>query len=211
MERGVREYDRTPEATIGSFDVERELDLARYEREIAESKLGLLTERIEILEGIERASGAGAVDASEYAYADEQTSESQEVGEYHESEADETVDYDYSGLDRDFEDQILESPEEKQRAWVESSGEGATESEYIQQSLWVIGQFGRMIDCTRDSITTDAQAIEWLEMKKTIEAAKTITDFSAMAGIRSQMIPIWAEYVTRMQFDMAKFNSVANT
>lgn len=188
----------------------QELDFARYEREIAESKLSLLTERIETLEATGQPSTEEAVESEGYAYAGEQVPESPEVRAYRESQEDGAVEHDYSNLDREFEQQVLESPEEEQRAWVESSGEGPTEPEYIQQSLWVIGQFGHMIDCAKDNIATDAQAIEWLEMKKTVEAAKSVTDFSAMADIRSQMIPVWAEYVTRMQFDIAKFNSVAN-
>lgn len=118
----------------------------------------------------------------------------------------------YDDIDRELEIAVLENPEEPTITWTESSPDGtSTEDQYRQQCYWVIGQFGHRIDCVRDNITNEAEAEEWLEMKKTIQAAKSETDGYALAGIRSEMIPVWAEYVTRMNYDADKFARVMNT
>lgn len=125
-----------------------------------------------------------------------------------------TVDGDKSSLeitDENLELAILDSPWEPQTSWAESESNGSiTEANYRQQCYWVIGQFGHMIDCVRPSITSASQAEEWLEMKKTIQAAKSESNPYELAGIRSQMIPVWADYVTRMNFDAQLFESVKN-
>ena len=118
----------------------------------------------------------------------------------------------YDDIDRELEIAVLENPEEPTITWTESNPDGtSTEAQYRQQCYWVIGQFGHRIDCVCDNITNEAEAEEWLEMKKTIQAAKSETDGYALAGIRSEMIPVWAEYVTRMNYDADKFARVMNT
>lgn len=114
-------------------------------------------------------------------------------------------------LDTDsLERQVLANPEEPQTAWIESTNGMPTEAEYRQQCYWVIGQFGHALDVLKDEITTDEQAEEWLEMKMTIAAAKSETDPYALMSIRSTMIPIWNDYIERMNIDWSKFEQVAN-
>lgn len=110
-----------------------------------------------------------------------------------------------------LEAQVLESPEEPQTAWVDSNPDGTiTEAQYRQKSYWVIGQYGHAMDVIKDSITTDQEAEEWLEMKMTILAAKAQTDPYELAGTRMKMIPIWYEYIIRMNVDWEAFARVAN-
>ena len=124
------------------------------------------------------------------------------------------VDGDESSLEiteENLELAILDSPWEPQTAWVDSDSNGNTsEAQYRQQSYFVIGQLGHMIDCVRPSITSASQAEEWLEMKKTIQAAKSESDAYELMSIRSRMIPVWADYVTRMNFDAQMFDAVKN-
>ncbi|HEU0266178.1 MAG TPA: hypothetical protein VFQ70_00955 [Candidatus Saccharimonadaceae bacterium] len=113
-------------------------------------------------------------------------------------------------LDKEsLELQVLESPDEPQTAWVESTSGTPTEAEYRQQCYWVFGQFGHAMDVLKDTITTDAEAEEWLEMKMTVVAAKSETDPYKLMEIRSTMIPIWNEYIGRMNIDWVKFEKVA--
>jgi len=106
---------------------------------------------------------------------------------------------------------VLDEPEEPQTAWIESNPDGTvTEEQYRQQCYWVIGQFGHALDVIKDSIMTEAEAQEWFEMKMSIAAAKSETDFYKLATIRSECIPIWNDYIQRMNIDYAAFERVCN-
>lgn len=109
----------------------------------------------------------------------------------------------------ELEQKVLDNPEEPQVSWVESDGT-VSEDQYRQQCYWVIGQFGHMLDVMKDEIATEAQAEEWLEMKMSIAAAKSETDAYRLATIRSDMIPIWAAYVNRMNINWEAFEKVSN-
>ena len=110
-----------------------------------------------------------------------------------------------------LERKVLDSPEEPQVSWVESNANGtASEDQYRQQCYWVIGQFGHMLDVIRDDIATEDQAEEWLEMKMTIAAAKSETDIYRLAAIRSDVIPVWTEYIKRMNVNWEAFEKVSN-
>lgn len=110
-----------------------------------------------------------------------------------------------------LERQVLESPEEPQINWVESNANGTvSEEQYRQQSYWVIGQFGHAMDVARASITTDEQAKEWLEMKMSIAAAKSVVDAYELATIRAEMIPIWEAYVKSRDMDWEAYERVCN-
>lgn len=110
-----------------------------------------------------------------------------------------------------LEQQVLENPEEPQTSWVESNADGTvSEQQYCQQSYWVIGQFGHAMDIVKANITTDEQAEEWLEMKMSIAAAKSVSDAYELAAIRTEMIPIWSAYVESMNIDWAAYEKVCN-
>lgn len=110
-----------------------------------------------------------------------------------------------------LEQKVLESPEEPQTSWVESNPDGTvSEEQYRQQSYWVIGQYGHALDVVKNSITTEEQATEWLEMKMSIVAAKSVTDAYELAAIRIEAIPVWAAYLERMSIDWKAFEKVSN-
>lgn len=124
-------------------------------------------------------------------------------------------DFDENGIEQfdeaSLERRVLENPEEPQTAWAESNPNGTvTEEQYRQKSYWVIGQFGHAMDVLKTNISTDAEAEEWLEMKMTVTAAKAETGSYALADVRSKMIPIWSEYITRMNVDWEEYERVCN-